>query len=161
MYKCDMTHSYKWHNIHVTWLFHVQHYVYKWHDSFLCVTRYMNVPWLIPIHVIYMSPCICITYIVWQFGAKRPKKLEFIKIRNQPLFLYSLLCTLPETMRFWWSAEWVLFDFTKDDALFFELERSVLANLPCHVWMSHVTYGWVMSHVNESCHIWKSHVVYE
>jgi len=31
----------------------------------------------------------------------------------------------------------------------------------CHTWMSHVTYEWVMSHMNESCHIWMSHVTYE
>jgi len=30
----------------------------------------------------------------------------------------------------------------------------------CHIWMSHVTYERVMSHVNESCHIWTSHVTY-
>jgi len=152
MHTCDMTHSYAWRVIHMTWLFHVRHYVYMCHDSFLYMPCYIHVP--------NDSPCICITYIVWHFGAKRPKKLEFIKTRNKPLFLHSLLCTLPETMSFWWSAEWVLFDFTKDGALFFERERSVLANLPCHVWMSHVTYGWVMSHVNESCHKWISHVTY-
>jgi len=27
--------------------------------------------------------------------------------------------------------------------------------------MSHVTYGWVMSHMNESCHIWMSHVTHK
>jgi len=27
--------------------------------------------------------------------------------------------------------------------------------------MSHVTYEWFMSHMNESCHIWMSHVTYE
>ena len=26
------------------------------------------------------------------------------------------------------------------------------------VWMSHVAYGWIMSHMNESCHAWMSHV---
>ena len=26
-------------------------------------------------------------------------------------------------------------------------------NVSCHVWMSHVTYEWVMSHMIESCHI--------
>jgi len=26
----------------------------------------------------------------------------------------------------------------------------------CHMWMSHVTCEWVMSHVNESCHMWMS-----
>jgi len=31
----------------------------------------------------------------------------------------------------------------------------------CHICMSHVTYEWVMSPVNESCHIWMSHVTYE
>jgi len=31
----------------------------------------------------------------------------------------------------------------------------------CHIWVSHVTYEWVMSHMNESCHIWMSHVMYE
>jgi len=37
----------------------------------------------------------------------------------------------------------------------------------CHIWvchimrMSHVTYEWVMLHMNESCHIWMSHVTYE
>jgi len=25
-------------------------------------------------------------------------------------------------------------------------------NESCHIWMSHVTYEWVMSHMNESCH---------
>jgi len=31
----------------------------------------------------------------------------------------------------------------------------------CHIWMSHVTYEWVMSHMNKSCHIWMSHVTYD
>jgi len=30
-----------------------------------------------------------------------------------------------------------------------------------HIWMSHVTYEWVMSHMNESWHIWMSRVTYE
>ena len=30
-----------------------------------------------------------------------------------------------------------------------------------HVWMSHVTYEWVMSRMNESCHVCMSHVTYE
>ena len=29
-----------------------------------------------------------------------------------------------------------------------------------HVWMSHVIYEWVMSYMNESWHIWMSHVTY-
>ena len=31
----------------------------------------------------------------------------------------------------------------------------------CHMGMSHVTYEWVMSRMNESCHVWMSHVTYE
>jgi len=31
----------------------------------------------------------------------------------------------------------------------------------CHVWMNHVTYEWVMSRMNESCHVWMSRVTYE
>jgi len=31
----------------------------------------------------------------------------------------------------------------------------------CCMWMSHVTWEWVMSHENESCHIWMSHVTCE
>ena len=27
--------------------------------------------------------------------------------------------------------------------------------------MSHVTYPWVMSHINESCHVWVNHVTYQ
>jgi len=34
-------------------------------------------------------------------------------------------------------------------------------NESCHMWMRHVTYEWVMSHMNELCHIWMSHVTYE
>ena len=56
-------------------------------------------------------------------------------------------------------------------------------NESCHIWMCHVTYEcvtshinesrryvvvsahvtseWVMSHMNESCHIWMGHVTYE
>jgi len=30
-----------------------------------------------------------------------------------------------------------------------------------HIWISHVTYEWVLSHMNESCHIWMNHVQYE
>ena len=33
-------------------------------------------------------------------------------------------------------------------------------NESCHIWMSHVTYEWVMSHTNESCYIWMSHVTH-
>jgi len=33
-------------------------------------------------------------------------------------------------------------------------------NESCHVWMSHVTYEWVMSRMNESCHVWMSHVTF-
>ena len=35
---------------------------------------------------------------------------------------------------------------------------------PCDTWMvhvTHVTYGWVVSRINESCHVWMSHVPYE
>jgi len=31
----------------------------------------------------------------------------------------------------------------------------------CHIWMGHVTHEWVMSHINESCHIWMSRVTHE
>ena len=34
-------------------------------------------------------------------------------------------------------------------------------NESCLIWMDHVTYEWVMSHMNESRHIWMSHVTYE
>jgi len=30
-----------------------------------------------------------------------------------------------------------------------------------HIWMRHVTYEWVTSHMNETCHIWMSHVTWE
>jgi len=29
------------------------------------------------------------------------------------------------------------------------------------MWMWHVTYDWVVPHMNETCHIWMSHVTYE
>jgi len=31
----------------------------------------------------------------------------------------------------------------------------------CLVWMSHVAYEWVMSHMDELCLVWMSHVAYE
>jgi len=34
-------------------------------------------------------------------------------------------------------------------------------NESCHIWMSHITYEWVMSHMNKSCHIWIRHDTYE
>jgi len=34
-------------------------------------------------------------------------------------------------------------------------------NESCHIWMSHVTYEWVMSHMNESCRIWMSRISYK
>jgi len=34
-------------------------------------------------------------------------------------------------------------------------------NESCHIWMSDFTYESVMSHMNESHHIWMSHVTYE
>jgi len=34
-------------------------------------------------------------------------------------------------------------------------------NESCLIWMSHVSYEWVMSYINESCLIWMSHVSYE
>jgi len=33
-------------------------------------------------------------------------------------------------------------------------------NETCLIWMSHVTYEWVMSHMNQSCHTRMSHVTY-
>ena len=32
---------------------------------------------------------------------------------------------------------------------------------PCHIWMSHVTYEWVMPHMDESCHVGLGRVTYE
>ena len=34
-------------------------------------------------------------------------------------------------------------------------------NESCHTWLSPVTYEWGMSHMNESCLIWMRHVKYE
>ena len=34
-------------------------------------------------------------------------------------------------------------------------------NESCHIWMRHVAYEWGMSRMNETCHIWVSHVTYE
>ena len=34
-------------------------------------------------------------------------------------------------------------------------------NDSCLIWMSNVSYEWVMSHMNESCLIWMGHVTYE
>jgi len=34
-------------------------------------------------------------------------------------------------------------------------------NKSCHIWMSHVKSEWVMSHINESRQIWMSHVTYK
>jgi len=34
-------------------------------------------------------------------------------------------------------------------------------NESCHAWMSHATYQWVMIQISESCNIWMSHATYE
>jgi len=34
-------------------------------------------------------------------------------------------------------------------------------NGACHIWMCHVTYGGVISHVNLSCHIWAGNITCE
>jgi len=36
--------------------------------------------------------------------------------------------------------------------------RNGMTRFGKNTWISHVTCGWVMSHVDESCHMWKSHV---
>ena len=47
-------------------------------------------------------------------------------------------------------------------ALVMVQHRVLLQRMPAnHMWMSHVTRAWVMSHMNESCHIWMSHVTHE
>ena len=40
-------------------------------------------------------------------------------------------------------------------------DMRIRMRMSCHIWMSHVTYEWAMSHMNEPCHIWMNHVMYE
>jgi len=54
-----------------------------------------------------------------------------------------------------------LCNHTDDSCQRVTLEWAISHIESCHIWMSHVTYKWVMSHMNESCHIQMSHVTYE
>jgi len=63
----------------------------------------------------------------------------------------------PEQMAkaFIWHASFI---YLRLDSFISDMTISLATS--CHIWMSHVTYGWVMSHMNESCHVWMSHVKY-
>jgi len=69
---------------------------------------------------------------------------ESFTIRKLLEIYRSLLQTIKQTI-YWVShsvcdVTWVI--------------HSASFSLWCHMWMSHVTCEWVMSHVNESCHMW-------
>ena len=71
---------------------------------------------------------------------------------EQPRKLVSLVEILKSPLAFSLTMQKYLQSWLSEQSLFF---------LGRQIWKRLVTYGWVMSHMNESCPIWMSHVPYE
>jgi len=102
------------------------------------------------------------------YSAKEPYKRDDIEQKRLILWRSLLIVAIPDDWRLTTclcfempSGLWFmhLFVWGKQRERARESERVRVWVM--HTWMSHVTYEWVMSHLNESCHRWMGHVTFE
>ena len=108
------------------------------------------------------------------YSAKQPYKRDDIEQKRLILWRSLLIVAIPDDWRLTTclcfempSGLWFmhLFEWGKQREGERMWARESMShahmNESCHVWMSNVTFEWVMSQMNGSCHIWMGHVTYE
>jgi len=162
-HMCDMTHWYVWHDssIRATWpirMCEMTHLNVR-HDVFACVI------WLI--HMCDM------TYLqVWHGGCLIWLSQTWrIHMRHDP-FIWDMthsyetwMCDMTY-LQVWHDAfvfvTWLVYMCDMTHQYVWKDSFPFVTRLICMCDISqHVSYEWVMSHMNESCLIWMSHVSYE
>ena len=98
----------------------------------------------------------CYKFLVRFFAPTELARTCPIRGNGPGQFLESYAINRMRTIRLvqWWS--WVF--ATQESKKERKKERK---KGTCHICLSHVTYTWVMSRMNESCHVWMNHVTYE
>jgi len=102
--------------------------------------------------------CVSHTWIMshlWGFAKEQNMQL----LTHEPLFRDTTLCDM--THSYVWHDSFICVPICKAFSAWADVlhHHSVWCGsficviLPCLIWMSHVTYKWVMSNMNESCHI--------